>query len=389
MALERIEVKPAIIEWMFERTGKHPDQERAPRWTREAAQWLQGKKPTLKQLLNTAKAAHIPFIYLLGDEPPPPVVVQLPDMRTIENKEITQPSLELQETVHLCQWRQEWYRDYLRLVSNASCDFVGSASLQDSAESVATAIREQLGMPLVPESGSWEDRVQSLAEAAEAIGILVIRNSMVKNNTRRPLNPKEFRGFALVDDRAPLVFVNGADSKGAQAFTLAHELAHLWLGETALSGGGRFTEEDKGIEQWCNRVAAEFLVPQASFETEFDATAELDRESVRLAKRYKVSTLVVLIRLRTLNCISQKDFRQEYDKEESRMKDSQATGQDIQLSERTVRSLQIRRASRRLSRAVIASVREGSTSFREACNLLGVGNTLALQRIGEIVGVEL
>ena len=389
MALERLEVKPAVVQWMFERTGKNPDQERAPVWTREAALWMQGKKPTLKQLLRTAQAAHIPFIYLLEDEPPPPAAVLLPDMRTIDSAEITQPSLELLETVHLCQWRQEWYRDYLCAISNRLCDFVGSVSLRDSAESVAADMRERLGVPLVLAEGSWGDGAQSLAEAAEGIGILVARNSMVNSDTKRPLNPKEFRGIALVDDRAPVVFVNEAASKGVQAFALAHGLAHLWLGETALSGGGRFTEEDQDIEQWCSRVAAELLVPQDSFRAEFDAAAALDRELVRLSKRYRVGTLVVLIRMKTLNLISPRDFQLAYDKGGRRARDSRGIGKGVHSPEQAVRHLQVKRAGKMLVQAVLPDMLDGSTSYREAFGLLGVQNMLALQQIGEIVGSPL
>ncbi len=78
-----------------------------------------------------------------------------------------------------------------------------------------------------------EETLAFLRDKVQEIGIMFEKNGVVKNNTHRPLNVNEFRGFVLVDDFAPLIFVNNADCKAAQMFTIAHELAHLWIGESA------------------------------------------------------------------------------------------------------------------------------------------------------------
>lgn len=395
MATERISVSPAVVEWMFQRTGKHPDQKDAPRWIRDAAEWLEGKRPTLKQLIKVAGSAHIPVDHLLRNEPPAKATLPLPDMRTVGSREIAEPSLELLEIIHMCEWRQEWYREYLRRLTNDVRDFVGRAGLRDAPEEVAAEMRRALGIPTIPRRGTWEDRVRSLTAAAEAIGVLVMRASMI-GSWHRMLDPEEFRGFALADERAPLIFVNGADSRGAQAFTLVHELAHLWLGKTALSGGDFHAGEGKGQEQWCNQVAAEFLVPAEDFAKNLegrlgDPQRDLQEEALlqevlqECSQRYKVSSLVVLLRLKTLGYLAPARFQRQYDAEQARLGELRSEGGGSHAT----RARQVNEPGGLLVRAVIDSVREGSLTFTRAFGLLGIKSTRSLREIGRRVGAEL
>src|SRR5699024_3916533 len=104
--------------------------------------------------------------------------------------------------------------------------------------------------------------------------IWVMRNGVVGNNTHRPLSVQQFRGFAISDPVVPLIFINGKDAKAAQIFTFAHELAHIWLGSTGISNV-LIGETDYGVhsalERKCNKIAAEFLVPEAGFAAQWHA----------------------------------------------------------------------------------------------------------------------
>lgn len=136
--------------------------------------------------------------------------------------------------------------------------------------------------------------------AFEALGGLTVATSMVGNNTHRLLDPDEFRGFALSDRLAPLVFVNSRQTKNAQLFTIAHEVAHIWRGNTGMSLDGPGRDDQSAVERWCNQVASQFLVPGEDLEQRHVAVShlELTDQLERLARMFRRGTLVVLQALR-------------------------------------------------------------------------------------------
>jgi Zn-dependent peptidase ImmA (M78 family) len=225
-------------------------------------------------------------------------------------------------------------------------------------------------------------------------------SGIVGSNTHRQLDPEEFRGFALVDDWAPVIFVNGADTKAAQIFTLAHELAHVWLGRSGLddpaqalavaaqdtSNEFRTPEHDSYIvESWCNEVAAEVLVPIAEISDELDELASITEEFLNgLARRYTVSALVILRCLFDLGKLGRHSYWEWFD----HVLERAAQQQRQAPSGGNFYNTYPFRISRRFGRAILEDAFEGGTTYREAAQLLGFRSLGTLDRLAEHLRVQ-
>jgi len=377
----RVDVKPEMLRWARERAGLslHALSKRFPKlelWERGEAQ------PTLKQLEAFGGATHAPVGYLFLPQPPIEEV-PIPDFRTVAGTALATPSPNLLDTVYVCQQRQAWYREYARAVGERSCPFVGSASLSSACERVADEMRHALGFDLEARRRcpTWTESLRQFIGQADALGVLVMCSGVVLNNNHRKLDPREFRGFALADDLAPLVFINGRDTKAAQMFTLAHELAHIWLGQSALSDAGAFALPDHEIERWCNRVAAELLVPLRMLQDEFESGRDLATEVSGLARRFKVSTLVILRRVHDLGAMSRAEFREAYEAELNRLLAmTGSSGGQFYLTQGV-------RVSKRFAHALVVSTLEGQTLYRDAMRMLGVKKVETMHGLARSLGV--
>lgn len=377
----RVAIKPEIIRWACERAGFDIGElaHRIP----QLPEWESGEKqPTLKQLEGFAKATHTPVGYLFL--PHPPVErVPIPDFRTVANQRIDRPSPDLLDTLYICQQRQEWYRDFARSMGDAPLSFVGSVQVAADVVQTAMLIRHALAFDLDERRKlpTWADALRLFVEQADALGVLVMVSGVVGSNNKRKLDSREFRGFALVDDLAPLVFINGADTKSAQMFTLAHELVHLWLGQSALSDSQVASVPEQEVERWCNQVAAELLVPLESFRSDFDHHADLRGELDRLAKRFKVSTLVILRRIHDVDGLRGEAYWRAYEEEVARLRAlPKGSGGNFYLTLGA-------RASKRFARAVVASTLEGRSSFTESFRLLGFKKMSTFDDLGRSLGI--
>lgn len=310
--MSQVEVKKNILLWALKRSDQTIKdlQKKFPRLD----EWIAGSSgPTLRQIEDLARATLTPLGYFFLSQPPEDKL-PIPHFRTVKDKITQKPSPDLLETVQIMQRRQSWLHEYLNEQGQEPLSFVKSVRINQSVNRVAEIIRTTLGFEhdWASRERSWADSLRTLRESMESIGIMVSVSGIVNNNTRRKLDPDEFKGFVLVDKLAPLVFVNGADWKASQMFTLAHELAHLFYGSSAAFDLRSMLPANDRMEQVCNQVAAEFLVPEGELAKFWPNIARSDNPFQLIARQFKVSAIVGARRALDSNLINRKQFFEFY-----------------------------------------------------------------------------
>ena len=322
--------------------------------------WEQGNaSPAFNQAKNIAKKTHIPFGYLFLQKPPEERI-DLPDLRTLGSQPLPRPSTELLELVTTMRERVDWYADHLRDQGVDKNPIVGRFSLETPVDEIVTDIRSVLGMSLNPQRGGEDQYFRLLVKRIEAAGILVMKQRTIRNY--RPLSIDEFRGFAIDDPVAPLIFINTADIKSASLFTLIHELAHIWLGQGGISDGSFETET--AAEVTCNAVAAEFLVPQQTFLQHWKELDDWRLNIPTLTALFHTSRWVIARRALTLGKITTQQYR---DFVTELMEDYKNRPRPTDGDYYTNKSSQI---SKPFSEAVACEAMNGSLLLRDAGHLL-------------------
>lgn len=385
--MAQVEISPGVLEWARKRSGMPID--KVTKRFKKYPLWLAGNGgPTFKQIETLASLLNLPMGMLFLPEPPEEKL-PLPDFRRMADGGTPGPSTELIDTIHICQRRQRWYRDHLAGSGNDTLSFVGSASVGDPPAIVAGQIRTALTLEVGSrsEAANWGEFLRYFIGQARDAGILVMVNGVVGNNTRRPLNHREFRGFAIPDPFAPLIFINGADTKAGQIFTLAHELAHIWIGEGGVSNSAAdVLREDiaphQNIERFCNAVAAEVLVPMSQL-TIMDLPDEVDLAKAMIARTFRVSTLVALRRLKDLGRISYVAFQEAYNVELAFLKQQAkkaSGGGDFYATMGA-------RVDPRFATALISAALEGQALMGDAFDLLNLKNSKTFLEEARRLGV--
>ena len=253
-----VDVNANILTWAIARAGYELQAfvEMFP----NVKKWLEGeKKPTVKQLEDFSKKVHLPFGYLFLPEPPKEKL-PIPFFRT-NNTQATHVSVNVYDTILLMQQRQDWLRDYLKENEFDVLPFVSKFLNRTNVQEIVNDIRKTLGLNENWASSfrTWQEAQDHLILHIEDKGIITVFNGVVENNGHRKIPVDECRGFVLVDDMAPFMFINNSDCKSAQMFTIVHELAHIWTGHSAGFDFRKLQPADDPIELLCDKVAAEFL----------------------------------------------------------------------------------------------------------------------------------
>ena len=376
---ESITFQPKVLRWARERAGLEREQLAAnlKLQTQDIAEWEHSGRITFNEVDDLAKYTYTPVGYLYLSEPPDDSL-PIADFRTRTGVSPQRPSPNLLDTVYQMQLRQAWMREEMISQEDPSLEFVGASSLDSSPSQVAAAMSDalQLSGGWAAVEGSWTNALQTLRDHIESAGVLVVFNGVVGNNTRRKLDVEEFQGFALVDEYAPLIFVNNSDYKTAQIFTLAHELSHIFVGESGLSKLQDLSPADHTVEEICNKIAAEFLVPIEDLHERWNTARESSDPYHNLAKHYKVSTVVAARRVLDSELITREAFFEYY--YENRAKNWGGTQQSDKGRGGNFWNNQLWRVGARFGSAVSRAVMEGRVSYTDAYRLTGLkGDTFS------------
>lgn len=252
------------------------------------------KPPSRSNLSNMARVYHRSLLSLYAPEPPRKGD-RGEDFRTVTADRTIEAEADVDALVRDIRARQSLVRAVLEDDEDVKpLQFVGSTGMDIGAKGLAQAIEKLLGITRVQYRAKKDpdSAFALLRECVERVGVFVIlAGNLGSHHSSIPV--EAFRGFAIADRIAPFIVINDGDAKAAWSFTLLHELAHLWLGATGVSGGGA---PEMKIERFCNDVAGEFLLPTEDVRQIVLHGADMDAQVAEITshcRRWNVSRQMV------------------------------------------------------------------------------------------------
>lgn len=379
MATATIQVNKEILEWVLRTSANSLSLE----WIERVKKWIVTEKnPTVAQIQQLSKTSKLPFGYFFLNKPPK-LDLPLLDFRTVSNSGIVEPTQELIDTVNEMQSKVSWLKDYRKTQGTSPNAFVGTESVDTllSTDKQATMILHYFGL-----NTGWnlerKNAFNYLRDKVTNYGITVSVNGVVRN-TRRRLNQNEFRAFALVDDWAPLIFINTRDSFNARLFSLVHELVHLWYGQSELLDFNFQMEPSynhPNIEHKINAVTENILLPKTALVNIWSETVAdtIFGKIIIVSKKFGVSPMVTAIRLKGLKLISQQIVNQT----RKSMLDNAflRSRQDKKGGPSFYQNLAYK-TDHNFAWDVINSTKNGETSYSDLFDLLNVNGTHGLREL--------
>lgn len=383
-----VNIHPAILDWAMQKAQMGSASSSV---IDIIAKWITGEKtPTFNQIEDVSKKINVPFGYFFLEKPPVEEC-RIVEFRTVDSLSLQNPSRNLIDTVDLMSAVQEWMAEYNKDNGASEYSYVGIAKMSDGIAETADSIRKELGLRL-----DWFDKIKSSAEAFRGLrslimnlGILVMMNGVVGNNTHRTLSVEEFRAFTLVDPYAPLIFINSRDTENGKLFSLLHELVHVWIGiDNFYNDIYGTSQQVSKEEQFCNAVAAEILVPDTLFIEEWaKQIGNSEKKINELSKRFVCSRFVLLRKALDTGKINQKEygrllglFQKQFRAAQDQKQEKASGGGDFYRTLGT-------KWDRRFIQALYASAQSGRTPYRDVYRMTNTTGKTFHELVGKVGGI--
>ncbi|MCK8482653.1 XRE family transcriptional regulator [Aliiroseovarius sp. S2029] len=341
------------------------------------------KQPTRSQLAKIATAYSRPLLTFYLNAPPA-------EGRKGEDFRQTASSISKRENAMLdvlrrdVRARQEMVRSIIEDDDEpVERRFVGSARIAQGVSNTVQSMAQTLEFnhtDVTVRRGDPATLFRLLRTKAESSGVFVLMLGDL-GSWHSAIPAEVFRGFAISDPLAPFVVLNTNDAVAARSFTLIHELAHLWLGQSGVSGAPSIDTPSNShaqIEQFCNDVAGEFLLPDELFWNgvqRFEPTnlAAAGTAIATIAQRWSVSEPMVAYRLRRRNEISSDVYQSLYSQylarwQAAKAKEKAERKDEVKLPDLTKKKF---RLGSGLLEFVHRTVRDNGMTYTKAAKVLG------------------
>jgi len=265
-----------------------------------------GKVPSRSLLVRMSKQYRKPLLTFYMEKPPRKGD-RGEDFRTLPASFAHEEDVYVDVLIRDIKARQSVLREILVEEDEAEVlPFIGCANRQQGVSNIANMIIQTFNFNLEEfrRFRGADDAFKYLRAIAEELGIFVLLIGNLGSHHSN-IDTSIFRGFALSDDIAPFIVINDQDANSAWSFTLLHEIAHLWLGKTGVSGSFLETQ----IEQFCSNVASEILLPADelnNFMPDVLDFNKLTQEISDFSKARNISSSLVSYRLLRRDSISGK-----------------------------------------------------------------------------------